>query len=149
MNTYQTSAMSYPPDPPTGRLRPDFLARCKWSNHLKACSGYSHMFTNDLTNEMLNILYRKLDKVMEGRRSFPSGHSSTAFCGMVFLSLCLAGLTGAWCLSQPAPPRSFLGSRIARISLTLLPVGFATWVAISRLEDYVCSVSISFQGYHS
>ncbi len=75
---------------------------------------------------------------MEGRRSFPSGHSSTAFSGMVYLSLWLAGMTGAWCFSHPAPAKSFFGSRTARLSLTLLPIAFATWVAVSRIEDYVC-----------
>lgn len=60
---------------------------------------------------------------------------------MVYLSLWLAGMTGAWCFSHPAPARSILGSRIARLSLTLLPVAFATWVAVSRIEDYVCDSS--------
>jgi len=53
-----------------GRLRPDFLARCKWDDTLKACTG-------------------KLDDVSDGRRSFPSGHSSIAFAGLTFLSLLL------------------------------------------------------------
>ena len=86
-----------------------------------------------------NNSYRKLDQVMDGRRSFPSGHSSTAFSGMTFLSLYLAGLTGAWCFSQAARPGSFFGSRMARLWLTAAPVVFATWVAITRLEDYVRS----------
>ncbi|RDX49189.1 lipid phosphate phosphatase 1 [Lentinus brumalis] len=100
-----------------GRLRPDFLDRCKWDKALKACSG-------------------KVEAVIDGRRSFPSGHSSTAFAGMTFLSLWLAGITGAWCLSQPVPGGSFLGSKLARLTLSLLPLAFATWVAISRVEDY-------------
>ncbi|CAL1714235.1 unnamed protein product [Somion occarium] len=100
-----------------GRLRPDFLSRCKWSEELHACRG-------------------KLDKVLDGRRSFPSGHSSTAFSGMIFLFLWLAGVTGAWCFSRSIPSRSLLGSRIARVCFTLLPIAFATWVAISRVEDY-------------
>ena len=74
---------------------------------------------------------------MDGRRSFPSGHSSTAFAGMTFLSLWLAGMTGAWCLTQPVPGRSFLQSKLARLTLSLSPLAFATWVAVSRVEDYV------------
>ena len=80
---------------------------------------------------------RDLEKILDGRRSFPSGHSSTAFAGMTFLALFLAGLTGAWCLTQPVPGGSLLRSKLARLTLTLLPLGFATWVAISRMEDYV------------
>ena len=80
---------------------------------------------------------RDLETVMDGRRSFPSGHSSTAFSGMMFLSLWVAGITGAWCITRPATARNFLASRLARLGLSFLPLFFATWVAISRLEDYV------------
>ena len=78
-------------------------------------------------------------KIIDGRRSFPSGHSSTAFSGMMFLSLWIAGMTGAWCLSQSTSGGSFLRSKLARLSLSLAPLAFATWVAVSRLEDYVSS----------
>jgi len=100
-----------------GRLRPDFLSRCKWKNSAEACTG-------------------KLDDILDGRRSFPSGHSSTVFCGMTFLALWLAATTGAFAFSRAAQPRSFLGSRLARQCFTLSPIAFATWVAVSRLEDY-------------
>ncbi|KAI0831806.1 lipid phosphate phosphatase 1 [Trametes gibbosa] len=99
-----------------GRLRPDFLDRCKWDKELKACAG-------------------KLETVIDGRRSFPSGHSSTAFAGMTFLSLWIAGATGAWRLTE-STPSGFRGSKIARLSLSLAPLLFATWVAVSRVEDY-------------
>lgn len=99
-----------------GRLRPDFLDRCKWDKSLKACSG-------------------KLETVMDGRRSFPSGHSSVAWTGMTFLSLWIAVSIGTWRFGEPARAASFLASRLARITLTLAPIAFATWVAVSRLED--------------
>ncbi|KAI0792018.1 lipid phosphate phosphatase 1 [Abortiporus biennis] len=99
-----------------GRLRPDFLSRCKWTQSLETCSG-------------------KLDKVMDGRRSFPSGHSSTAFCGMMFLALWLAGTTGTWSFHRPSTARSLFSSKQLRMLITVAPLGFATWVAISRLED--------------
>lgn len=100
-----------------GRLRPDFLTRCKWSDELQACTG-------------------KAQDMHEGRRSFPSGHSSTAFAGMAFLSLFLAGLTHSWCFSQVSPARSLSSTRLGRLFITLLPIAYATWVAVSRLEDY-------------
>ncbi|KAI8996426.1 lipid phosphate phosphatase 1 [Trametes punicea] len=100
-----------------GRLRPDFLDRCKWDKDLKACTG-------------------KLDSIMDGRRSFPSGHSSIAFCGMMFLSLWIAGATGAWRITETVSGGSLLRSKLARLLLSLAPLAFATWVAVTRVEDY-------------
>ncbi|KAJ3557418.1 hypothetical protein NM688_g1485 [Phlebia brevispora] len=100
-----------------GRLRPDFLDRCKWNETLAACTGDP-------------------EQVTDGRRSFPSGHSSAAWAGMTFLSLYLAGVTGAWCLHRSTPSRYLSSSRLVKFCITLAPIVFATWVAISRLEDY-------------
>ncbi|TFK48551.1 lipid phosphate phosphatase 1 [Heliocybe sulcata] len=100
-----------------GRLRPDFLARCKWDAAAETCTG-------------------KAASIMDGRRSFPSGHSSTAFAGMTFLALWLAGQTTAWCFTAPVSGREIAASRLGRLLLTLAPLAWATWVAVSRLEDY-------------
>lgn len=82
---------------------------------------------------------RKIADIVDGRKSFPSGHSSTAFVGMTFMFLWLSAKTAAWCFAAPLPPRSpwVLASRLGRVLLTLLPLTFATWVAVSRVEDYV------------
>lgn len=53
------------------------------------------------------------------------------------VALFLAGKTAAWCFSAPVPARSILGSRMARLVITSAPLSFATWVAVSRVEDYV------------
>ncbi|KAF8737206.1 hypothetical protein AX14_013242 [Amanita brunnescens Koide BX004] len=98
-----------------GRLRPDFLSRCQWDSVLEACTGY----TSDIVN---------------GRTSFPSGHSSTAFSGMAVLSLWLAGQTAAWCFNTPCLGLP-MQSRLASLFLTLLPLSWAAFVAISRVED--------------
>jgi membrane-associated phospholipid phosphatase len=58
-----------------GRLRPDFFSRCQWDAVAHACRG-------------------PLELVKDGRRSFPSGHSSTSWQAMLFLSLYLAGKNG-------------------------------------------------------
>ncbi|GLB41687.1 putative phosphatase [Lyophyllum shimeji] len=100
-----------------GRLRPDFLARCGWDENLKLCTG-------------------KPAIILSGRKSFPSGHSSTAFSGMTVLALWTAGMTAAWCFSVPTPPRSMRSSRMGRLFLTLIPLSWATFVAISRVQDY-------------
>ncbi|KAH8833115.1 lipid phosphate phosphatase 1 [Flagelloscypha sp. PMI_526] len=100
-----------------GRLRPDFLARCQWSDELKACTGHAA-------------------DIASGRKSFPSGHSSTAFSGFFLLSLWIAGQTGAWCLSRPLPAYSWTSTKLGRILLTLIPIAWAGYVALSRMSDY-------------
>jgi len=100
-----------------GRLRPDFIARCKWDEVAAKCTG-------------------KAADILDGRRSFPSGHSSAAFAGMTFLSFWLAGQTAAWCFGAPVPAASLRSSRLGRFSLTLVPLWWAAFVAITRLEDY-------------
>jgi diacylglycerol diphosphate phosphatase/phosphatidate phosphatase len=55
---------------------------------------------------------------------------------MTFLTLFLAGKTAAFCFSV-TPSRSFLRSRFGRLVIVLSPLAFATWVAITRIEDYV------------
>ncbi|KAF8239420.1 lipid phosphate phosphatase 1 [Tricholoma matsutake] len=100
-----------------GRLRPDFLARCRWGEALQACTG-----------EKASIL--------DGRKSFPSGHSSTAFAGMTFLALWLAGQTAAWCFNVPKPTASLLSTRMGWLFITFLPLSWASFVAITRVEDY-------------
>ncbi|KAL0953861.1 hypothetical protein HGRIS_005036, partial [Hohenbuehelia grisea] len=100
-----------------GRLRPDFLSRCKWDKKLHECTG-------------------KIDKILDGRQSFPSGHVSAAFAGMTILSLWLAGQTGVWHFHSTSKSSTFNASRLARLALTVLPLFWATYVAITRLQDY-------------
>jgi len=100
-----------------GRLRPDFLARCKWDASRHVCTG-------------------DIYQVLDGRKSFPSGHSSTAFVGMIFITLFLAGKTAALCFSITPSRGALIGSRFARLCLVLSPLAFAAWVAITRIEDY-------------
>ncbi|KAH9066693.1 lipid phosphate phosphatase 1 [Lactarius vividus] len=100
-----------------GRLRPDFLARCQWDASQHICTG-------------------KIDDIVDGRKSFPSGHSSTAFVGMTFTALFLAGKTAALCFNVSPFPGTLLNSRLARLVLVLMPLVFSTWVAITRVEDY-------------
>ncbi|KAF7308451.1 Lipid phosphate phosphatase 1 [Mycena chlorophos] len=100
-----------------GRLRPDFLARCKWDEEMLKCTG-------------------KAKDILDGRKSFPSGHSSAAFSGMTFLALWLAGQTAAWCFAAQLPSASLRSSRLARFCLPLLPIWWAIYVAVTRVEDY-------------
>jgi membrane-associated phospholipid phosphatase len=55
---------------------------------------------------------------------------------MTFASLFFAGKTAAFCFATPSLPASLRASKLARFSLSLLPLFCATWVAVSRVEDY-------------
>lgn len=63
----------------------------------------------------------------DGRQSFPSGHSSIAFAGMVFLSLWLSGKTGLF---------RHHGGTSWKAVVALIPIAIATTVAVSRVVDY-------------
>lgn len=86
-----------------------------------------------------DLFDRKAADVLDGRRSFPSGHSSTAFAGMTFVFLWITAQTAAWNLAYPLQKSKFvfLNCRSLRIVLSLVPLSYATWVAVSRVEDYV------------
>lgn len=65
--------------------------------------------------------------IRDGRLSFPSGHSSIAFTGMVYLSLWLSGKMGLF--------RHHGGTSLKAV-IALLPIAASTAVAVSRLIDY-------------
>ncbi|KAJ3112008.1 hypothetical protein HDU96_005052 [Phlyctochytrium bullatum] len=119
-----------------GRLRPDFLSRCQWSTALQACTGDP-------------------DKIEDGRKSFPSGHSSYTFAGSTFLTIHLLGLLEVWPVvtgtvgfdvrgallpggATRGVPRPYpLGGRAWRFVAAFLPLLLSSYVAISRLQQYI------------
>ena len=58
-----------------GYLRPNFYTMCEYDSDTMACTADE-------------------EYIRESRKSFPSGHSSIAFCGMMCLGLYLAGKVG-------------------------------------------------------
>ncbi|CAG7838169.1 unnamed protein product [Allacma fusca] len=96
-----------------GRPRPDFFDRCypgvKNFNASLPCTGDPH-------------------DVMEGKKSFPSGHSSNAFCSFIFVSLYLAGQLGVF--NGRGRGQGW------RVLLCMVPVVLAILMAISRTDDY-------------
>ena len=64
-----------------GRYRPDFLARLKEFEIDPHKMGLEELCAKTAENPVLR----------NGRLSFPSGHTSFAFCGGVFISLYLCG----------------------------------------------------------
>jgi membrane-associated phospholipid phosphatase len=90
-----------------GRLRPNFLARCI-PDATGACSQFGAT-------------------VRDARLSFPSGHSSMSFAGMIYLSLFIAGKLRTF---KPS------GGALWRYLLSLIPLLIAGMIAVSRTLDY-------------
>lgn len=96
--------------PLVGRPRPDFLDRC-----------------NPDPSNLVKVVCRGLRKVVrEGRKSFPSGHTSSSFAGLGYAGFFLAGQLGV-----------FDGEGHAhRLIISLAPFLLAGFVGITRITDY-------------
>ncbi|KNE54028.1 hypothetical protein AMAG_00028 [Allomyces macrogynus ATCC 38327] len=93
-----------------GGLRPDFLDRCKPNpKDLTQCTG-------------------EVSIVNEGRRSFPSGHSSVSAAGLVYTSLYLASFMRVF-------DANWDEAKGGRIFLSFLPATGAAAIALTRIVD--------------
>lgn len=125
-----------------GRPRPDLLARCKPAPDtptdvlvtIEVCTETAHHTLHD------------------GWRSFPSGHSSFAFAGLGYTSLWLAGQmrifahahgygssgngAGGNSGGSGAGAEKLVRGDLGRSLLCLAPLLVATWIAITRCQDY-------------
>ncbi|XP_004926343.1 phospholipid phosphatase 5 [Bombyx mandarina] len=94
-----------------GRPRPDFFYRC---------------FPDGVETPKLVCTGDPM-VVMDGRKSFPSGHSSLSFCSLGVASVWLCGRLGT---------TSRRRGSAARVLITLCPLVVAGIVALSRSCDY-------------
>ncbi|XP_045819189.1 lipid phosphate phosphatase 2-like [Trifolium pratense] len=98
-----------------GRPRPDFFWRCFPNG-----TGVFDKVTGDVQCTG--------DKgvIKEGHKSFPSGHTSWSFAGLVYLSWYLSGKVRVFDRS----------GHVAKLCLVLLPLLTAALIAVSRVDDY-------------
>ena len=96
-----------------GRLRPNFYQMCGFDTSTLTCTNGDEM-------------------EMEARMSFPSGHSSLSFCGMMVLTLFLIGRVG---LGRSIVPKTAYGKGKILLLLSCSPLLLSFWIATSRLTD--------------
>jgi membrane-associated phospholipid phosphatase len=97
-----------------GQLRPNFYALCEFDADTKTC-----------LNENSRNAYK----------SFPSGHSSLAFCSMTIVSLYWLGKVGIL-RSSRAGKSSSLRTKLSALVAFSLPTSTALWIAASRIHDH-------------
>ncbi|KAF9137612.1 hypothetical protein BGX30_010045 [Mortierella sp. GBA39] len=128
-----------------GKHRPDFIDRCKPMLNGVAITRDEplKLWTMDVCTTTDHLVFK------DGIRSFPSGHASTSFAGLVYLSLWLAGKMHVF---------DRKGYSLKSVIL-MVPVLTAILVAISRIEDYrhsaadvgwgtVIGIFFAFFAYH-
>lgn len=104
-----------------GRPRPDLIARCAPSVGAHDAIPFG-LVTDDICTTPADSRI-----ITDGFRSFPSGHTSTAFAGLTFLSLYLAGKFHLF---------SSRKGHAGVVWVVIVPLVGATLVAISRTMDY-------------
>ncbi|KAJ6261336.1 hypothetical protein Dda_4005 [Drechslerella dactyloides] len=99
-----------------GRPRPDLVSRCQ----PREDTPHDKLVTYE-------VCYQTDHHTLhDGFRSFPSGHSSTSFSGLFYLTLFLCG---QFFVFRP-------GGDLTRTMLAFSSSFLAAYIAISRLEDY-------------
>jgi len=101
-----------------GRPRPDFVYRC-WPDGVVPENAFDSEYLNCTGNP---------EVVLEGRKSFPSGHSSFSFSAWGFVFFYLSGKLGTFHCTRPSPTWKLL------LPLVFLVVPMT--IAISRTADY-------------
>ncbi|DBA69975.1 TPA: hypothetical protein ACH3X2_012463 [Trebouxia sp. C0005] len=96
-----------------GRPRPNFAERC-WPG------GQSHQYSSVGVPQCSS---NSVDPA-EGRKSFPSGHTSWSTSGLAYLSLWLAGKLH--CFDGHGHPWKAI--------VSVMPTGLAVWIGITRLQ---------------
>lgn len=120
------------------------IAICYTQTHAPVCFsvGEANALTTFITNALKAAVGRYRPKYLavianpgssqstidDARMSFPSGHSSSIYTSMVFLSLYLAGKIGVF--------RKHNHPGFVKVFIAFLPITIAVTVSVSRLTDY-------------
>jgi len=104
-----------------GGLRPNFLAICQPDISKAPGQGYYGLYYDH------TICTGPLKEVYDALESFPSGHSSAAFSGLLFISLYLNAKLKLWGDLYP---------RTWKLFLVFFPILAATVLSLTRLLDY-------------
>ncbi|BFZ55778.1 hypothetical protein PYCC9005_002819 [Savitreella phatthalungensis] len=130
-----------------GRPRPDLLSRCILPDDLV---GVHTLVSSDVCTTT------NASRLADGFRSFPSGHSSASFAGLVYLSLWIGGKLSLFVgigramwgrrshggYASVGDDRADGGDEVSRasiavkLSIVTMPVLAAALVAVSRVMDY-------------
>lgn len=110
-----------------GRPRPDFLDRCQPVPHVGQASDG---LRNGLVTDSVCSTPLSSHMMADGFRSFPSGHASTSFTGIVFLALFLDAL-----LTQGAR-RMLPSTKAARVFIATLCMLLPLYIAVGRIADH-------------
>ncbi|KAG0366020.1 hypothetical protein BGZ54_005936 [Gamsiella multidivaricata] len=105
-----------------GKHRPDFLSRCQPMLNGTALTKDEplQLWTYDVCSQTDHAILK------DGYRAFPSGHASTAFAGLFYVSLWLGGKMHVF---------DRRGYSLKGVVL-IIPILAALLVAISRVQDY-------------
>ncbi|KAF9347326.1 hypothetical protein BGX34_003231 [Mortierella sp. NVP85] len=105
-----------------GKHRPDFLSRClpAFNGNYLTADKPLHLWTHDVCTQTDHEILK------DGYRAFPSGHASTSFAGLFYISLWLGGKMHVF---------DRRGYSLKGVIL-IVPILTAMLIAISRVQDY-------------
>jgi len=126
-----------------GGLRPNFLQICQPDISKAQGQGYYGLYYDH------SICTGPIKEVYDALESFPSGHSSAAFAGLLYVSLYLNAKLKLW---GDLYPRSW------KLFVVFFPILAATVLSLTRLLDYthhwydimagaIIGISFSFVAY--
>ena len=107
-----------------GRPRPYFLSACDYKGFRSNSSSYLALTRPGALGSLSSCLSQSPAQLQEAQRSFPSGHSSMSWAGLVFLTLFLQALVRA---------RGLMSTRA--LACAAGPVLLACFISVSRLWD--------------
>jgi len=84
-----------------GRKRPNFFAMCNYHGYRDSLQTnnftyYNSMTTPGIPGNLTNCLETDISILKDSQYSFPSGHSASAFCALVFCGLILTNTLHNW-----------------------------------------------------